>query len=85
MYSKIARGLLFLGVFSFLQACSVFAPQADKLAQAGGKLVTFYCNNVSDSSIRQQIRDAVNKYASPNSIRVDCANGGAPLVTGVAK
>lgn len=65
-----------------LPACSLLAPQIDKAAKAAGKAVTFYCENVTVPEIREEFRAKVNEYAAPNSVQVDCANGGPALKTG---
>lgn len=64
-----------------LGACSILAPQSDKLAKNAGKLVTFYCKNVTNPQMREEIRAAVNKYASPNSIVVTCSDGSPALIS----
>lgn len=65
-----------------LSGCSLLANDVEKVAKAGGKLVNFYCANVSDESIRLQIREKVNSYASPNTVVVTCAGGGPQLRAG---
>lgn len=66
------------------EGCSLLAPQLDKAAEGAGKLVTFYCTNITDASIREQFRAAVNARAAPNSVAVTCAQGGPPLTVGPA-
>jgi hypothetical protein len=51
------------------------APQIDKAAEGAGKLVTFYCDNVTSQEIREEFRDKVNEKAAPNSVAITCANG----------
>lgn len=64
-----------------LSGCALFSPQIDKAAKAAGKLVTFYCDNVPDDSVREQFRTKVNAVAAPNKVVVMCINGKEPLVT----
>ncbi len=62
-----------------MSGCSILGPQIDKAAAGAGKLVTFYCNNVTIPDIRDQLREKVNAAAAPNSVTVTCANGGPTL------
>ena len=61
--------------------CSLLSPQIDKAAKAAGKMVTFYCGNVTVPQIREEFRAKVNAEAAPNSVQVECAGGGPMLKT----
>lgn len=58
--------------------CTLFAGELDKAADGAGRLVKFYCENVTVPEIREEFRLAVN--AQPHSVSVQCAQGGVPLV-----
>lgn len=60
--------------------CTLFGSQLDKAAEGAGKLVTFYCENVTVPEIRDEFRAAVNQHSAPHAVSVQCAQGGAPLV-----
>lgn len=60
--------------------CALFSDELDRAAEGAGKLVTFYCENVKDDSIREQFRTAVNAHAAPHSVTVECAQGGPRLI-----
>lgn len=70
-----------LFVVAPLNGCSLFGGQLDKAAEGAGKLVTFYCENVTDDTTREEFRTAVNAKASPHSVTVMCVNGVAPLIS----
>lgn len=61
-----------------LSGCALFGSELNKAAEGAGKLVTFYCDNVSSADVREQFRVAVNEHAAPNSVIVTCANSAAP-------
>lgn len=63
-----------------VSGCSLFGKELDRAAEGAGKLVTFYCTNVTDPTIREQFRAAVNAHATPHSVSVTCAQGGEPLI-----
>lgn len=71
--------ILAVSVICLLSGCSILSPQIDKAAKGAGKLVTFYCDNVTIPEIRAELRDKVNAAAAPNSVEVKCANGGPTL------
>ncbi len=73
--------VLTYAVLLLASGCTLLSPQLDKAAEGAGKLVTFYCQNITDSALREQFRAAVNAKAAPHSVAVTCANGGPPLVT----
>lgn len=60
--------------------CTLFAGELDKAADGAGRLVRFYCENVTVPEIREEFRLAVNAHAQPHSVSVQCAQGGVPLV-----
>lgn len=60
--------------------CTLFSKDLDKAAKGAGQLVTFYCNNVTEPTIREQFRVAVNEHARPHSVSVACVYGGEPLI-----
>lgn len=62
-----------------LTGCSLLSPQIDKAAKGAGKLVTFYCENVTLPEVREELRAKVNAAAAPNSVEVKCASGGPTL------
>lgn len=64
---------------ALLSGCQLLAPQLDQAADAAGKLVKFYCDNVTSPEVRQQFREAVNAKAAPHAVNVTCANGGPSL------
>lgn len=72
--------LMFLAL-AWLSGCALLGGELDKAANGAGKLVTFYCENVTDPTVREEFRAAVNAKASPHSVSVTCANGGPPLVS----
>ncbi len=74
--------LLVLPLLVLATGCQVLAPQIDKAAAGAGKLVTFYCTNVTVPEIREELRAKVNAAAAPNSVAVTCANGGPALKSG---
>lgn len=61
---------------ALMSGCALFADNVDKVADGAGKLVKFYCENVTIPEVREEIRAAVNAKASPHSVAVECANGG---------
>ena len=70
-----------LGVLCFATSgCALFGAELDKAAEGAGKLVTFYCENITSEEIRTQFRAAVNQHAAPHSVSVACAQGGTPLI-----
>lgn len=74
----------FLAMFltlATLSGCALFSKELDKAAEGAGRLVTFYCENVTDGAARAQFREAVNAKASPHSVAVTCANGTPPLIS----
>lgn len=77
------RVCLLVGLAIGASGCSIFSENADKVAKAGGRLVTFYCDNITVPEIREEIRAKVNAYAAPNAVAVTCANGGPALNTAV--
>jgi len=76
------KALLVLPLLLLATGCQVLAPQIDKAAAGAGKLVTFYCDNITVPEIRDEFRAKVNAAAAPNSVQVTCANGGPVLKTG---
>lgn len=68
--------------FATLSGCAFFSKELDKAAEGAGKLVTFYCENVTDDAARTQFRDAVNAKAAPHSVSVACVDGRPPLLVG---
>lgn len=64
--------------------CSLLTNQLDDAAKGAGKLVTFYCENVTVPEIREEFRAAVNSHAAPHSVSVACAQGGPVLRTAPA-
>lgn len=76
------RVILLIPALLALTGCQVLAPQIDKAAKAAGKMVTFYCDNVTVPEIREEFRAKVNAHAAPNSVQVQCAAGGPALKTG---
>lgn len=79
MFTKIAVGLLSIGCVIGVSGCSILGDPLEKAAEGGGKLVTFYCNNVTIPEVREKIRERVNAHAAPNSVAVTCVNGGPAL------
>jgi hypothetical protein len=79
MKSKL---LLMPPALLIMTGCQILSPQIDKAAKAAGKMVTFYCDNVTVPEIREEFRAKVNAAASPNSVQVQCASGGPVLKTG---
>jgi len=80
---RIFQGLcaiVILGVLPCAGGCALFADELNTAAEGAGKLVRFYCENVTESSIREQFRAAVNAHAAPHSVSVTCAQGGTPLI-----
>ncbi len=69
--------LLILPLILLATGCEVLSPQIDKAAKGAGKLVTFYCDNVTSTEIREEFRAKVNAAAAPNSVAVTCVNGKA--------
>ena len=76
------KKLLVLVPILALSGCSLLAPQIDKAAAGAGKLVTFYCQNVTLPQVREELRAKVNAAAAPNSVAVTCASGGPALKSG---
>lgn len=62
-----------------VSGCALFGSELDKAAEAAGKLVTFYCDNIPNDAVREQFRTTVNVHAAPNAVNVTCANGSVPL------
>lgn len=77
MYRKFFSTCLLLVTLS---GCSLFGEPLEKAAEGAGKLVTFYCENVTDDTVRAQFREAVNVEAAPHSVTVSCAQGGESLI-----
>lgn len=73
------KSILVLMTALTMSGCSLLAPQIDKAAQGAGKLVTFYCDNVTIPEVREELRAKVNAAAAPNSVAVTCASGGPTL------
>lgn len=64
---------------SSVSGCALLSDQLDTAAKGAGKLVTYYCENVTLPEAREEIRAAVNTHAQPHSIAVECAEGGPIL------
>lgn len=77
MYRQSLLALCIVCVASLTGGCALFADQIDKAGTAGGKLVTFYCENTT-ADVREAIRAEVNAKAAPHSVAVTCAS--APTV-----
>ena len=78
-FSISALGLLLLAAVA---GCSLLGDPLEKAAEGGGKLVKYYCKNVSVPEVRAKIRERVNFYAAPDSVQVTCAEGGPALTAG---
>lgn len=74
--------LLAASLLPLTTGCSILGDQLDKAAKGAGKLVSFYCENVTIPEVRDELRAAVNAHAAPNSVQVTCANGGPTLKSG---
>jgi hypothetical protein len=87
MFAQIKVCLLCFCVLPFVTGCAILGDPAEKAASAGGKLVKYYCANVTVPEVREKIRERVNYHAAPDAIAVTCADGNAPatpaLNTGV--
>lgn len=70
-----------IGVLLCATGCGLLGgKELDRAAEGAGKLVTFYCENVTIPEIREQFRAAVNQHAAPHSVSVQCVQGGQPLI-----
>lgn len=79
MFSKIKISLLCVCIFTCLSGCQLLGDPLEKAAGAGGKLVKYYCANVTIPEVREKIRERVNYHAAPDSVAVTCAKGGPVL------
>jgi hypothetical protein len=60
--------------------CALLSDQLDKAAEGAGKVVKQYCENVTVPDVREQVRAAINKYAAPHSVSIECADGNGPTL-----
>ena len=72
MWLKLSATCLALAL---LNGCALFGSELDEAAKGAGKLVTFYCKNVTDDTLREEFRATVNRHAAPHSVAVTCASG----------
>lgn len=66
----------------FASGCGLLSSSLERAAKGAGKVVTYYCENVTIPEIREQVRAAVNQHAAPHSVAVECADGGEVLRSG---
>lgn len=71
--------LITMSVLLLTSGCALLGNEMNQAAKGAGKLVTYYCENVTDPTLREQFRAAVNQHAAPHSVRVSCVQGGEPL------
>lgn len=74
-------GLCYIALGTIISACALLGGKLDRAAEGAGDLVTFYCANITDPTVREQFRAAVNTHAAPNTVSVTCFAGGPPLDT----
>jgi hypothetical protein len=75
----VARALALVCALGFASGCSLLSENLDRAAKGVGKVVTYYCENVTVPEIREEVRAAVNKHSAPHSVAVTCADGGPTL------
>lgn len=62
-----------------LNGCALLSGNLERAAKGAGKVVTYYCENITVPEIRDEVRAAVNKYAAPHSVAITCVDGGPTL------
>ena len=70
----IARVAMLAAVAIFASGCSLLSENLDKAAKSAGKVVTYYCENITIPEIREEVRAAVNKHAAPHAVAIKCAD-----------
>lgn len=79
--TRVASVLAVVFALPFVGGCSLLSDQVERAAKGAGKVVTYYCENVTVPEIREEVRAKVNKHAAPHSVAVTCADGGPTLDT----
>lgn len=76
----LARAAAVAFVAISASGCALLSDQLDKAAAGAGKVVKQYCENVTIPEVREEVRAAVNKYAAPHSVSIECADGAGPTL-----
>lgn len=79
--ARLARILPVALALTFAAGCSLLSENLDKAAKGAGKVVTYYCENITIPEIREEVRAAVNKHAAPHAVAIECSEGGPVLRT----
>lgn len=75
------RILIAAALVAVSSGCALLEDSLDDVAKGAGKAVVFYCENVTIPEVREELRAAVNAYAAPNIVTIECASGGPALRT----
>ncbi|MGE0294721.1 MAG: hypothetical protein AB7P97_20410 [Hyphomonadaceae bacterium] len=74
-----ARATAIAVALTFASGCSLLSDNLDRAAKGVGKVVVYYCENITVPEIREEVRAAVNKHSAPHTVAVTCADGGPTL------
>ena len=81
---RISRGAAISGMgviaLASVSGCAILSGELDRAAKGAGKVVKQYCENVTVPEVREQVRAAVNKYAAPHSVAIECVDKSAPVL-----
>lgn len=76
---RVASALAVAFALVSASGCGLLSENLDRAAKGVGKVVTYYCENVTVPEIREEVRAAVNKHSAPHSVAVTCADGGPAM------
>lgn len=77
--TRVASALAAVCALTFASGCSLLSDNLDRAAKGVGRVVVYYCENITVPEIREEVRAAVNKHSAPHSVAVTCADGGPAL------
>ena len=74
-----ASALMVAFALTSATGCGLLSSNLERAAKGVGKVVTYYCENITVPEIREEVRVAVNRHSAPHSVAVGCADGGPAL------
>lgn len=74
----ILRAAIVTALAASTTGCALLGESAEDVGKAAGDVVHFYCDNVSIPEVRDEIRGYVNRYATPHSVAINCADPTTP-------
>lgn len=72
--ARIALAAMAVSAATFASGCALLSDNLDKAAKGAGKVVTYYCENITIPEIREEVRAAVNEHAAPHSVAIECVD-----------